>query len=164
MEPAVRRGHSGVQPGSNDLVRSPRSLRVGTNGRLRSLTLSIAGATAGVLGLTNAQGFGFYAASVVLVNVLILVVNARMQPSDYFILGGPTSTDPAEELAAANAAKERAPKTLIESAWELGKFIVLQGAQDNLLSFILWWTFFYAIVHGAWLRGAERCANVPVYD
>lgn len=148
MEPAVRRRHGGVQPGRDNLVRPSCALADETDDRLRSLTLSIAGATAGVLGLTNAQGFGFYAASVVLVNALILVVNARMQPSDYFILSGSTSTDPAEELAAANTAKEREPRTPIESAWELSKFIVLQGAQDNLLSFILWWTFFYAIVHG----------------
>ena len=50
------------------------------NGSFRSLTLSIAGAIAGVLGLQNLWGFGFFLVSVAFVNVMLIAVNTSYKP------------------------------------------------------------------------------------
>ena len=49
------------------------------NGSFRSLTLSIAGAIAGVLGLQNLWGFGFFLVSVAFVNGMLLAVNTSFK-------------------------------------------------------------------------------------
>lgn len=51
---------------------------------LRAATASISGATAGVLGLTNLAGFGFYVLSSLLVGVVFALANCRVRPGVYF--------------------------------------------------------------------------------
>lgn len=114
---------------------------------LRSTTLSIAGAVAGVLGLNNFTGFAFYGASVVLVNLAIALCLAHGQLDKYFVVTKPPAPDAAEALTPASAAKLRAPPSTIARALATLKWILLQGAQSNVLSFVLWWTFWYGVVH-----------------
>lgn len=115
----------------------------------RSLTLSLAGAIAGVLGLQNLSGFAFFLCSVVFVNAVLVLVNAKGDPRAFFVLGSlPAITDPSERLLPAKAAQLRAPPTPVQSALQLSRWVLLQGAQENALSFLLWWTFWYGIVHG----------------
>ncbi|WFD47825.1 hypothetical protein GLX27_002488 [Malassezia furfur] len=114
----------------------------------RSLTLSIAGSIAGVLGLQNLAGFGFFVLSVVFLNTVLLLVNAKGRPHAYFVLGSaPMTTDASERLVPAKAAQLRTPATPAQRARQLALWVLLQGAQENMLSFLLWWTFWYAIVH-----------------
>ncbi|WFD01490.1 hypothetical protein MOBT1_000155 [Malassezia obtusa] len=114
----------------------------------RSLTLSIAGSIAGVLGLQNLAGFAFFVLSVAFLNTILLVVNAKGRPSDYFIMGSsPVITDASERLVPSKAAQLRAPPTPVQHGLQLAGWVLLQGAQENVLSFLLWWTFWYAIVH-----------------
>ncbi|KAL9931185.1 hypothetical protein V8E36_009952 [Tilletia maclaganii] len=90
---------------------------------LRSTALSLAGASAGVLGLRNLSGFYFFGLTLLLTNALLLVYNARSQPRKYIPHMGPEASRPG----------------LVGLA--------LQGGQENLFSFVLWWTFWFGIVH-----------------
>lgn len=111
--------------------------------------MSIAGSIAGVLGLQNLAGFGFFVLSVVFLNTVLLLVNAKGRPHAYFVLGSaPMTTDASERLVPAKAAQLRTPATPAQRARQLSLWVLLQGAQENILSFLLWWTFWYAIVHG----------------
>ena len=113
------------------------------------MTLSLAGAIAGVLGLQNLSGFAFFLCSVVFVNAVLVLVSAKGDPRAFFVLGSlPAITDPSERLLPAKAAQLRAPPTPVQSALQLARWVLLQGAQENALSFLLWWTFWYGIVHG----------------
>lgn len=124
----------------------------------RSLTLSLAGCTAGVLGLENVAGFVFFTLSVVFVNTILLLVNAKARPEMYFVLGSPpVITDASERLLPAKAAQLRTPPTPSKRALQLAQWVALQGAQENVLSFLLWWTFWYAIVHGTSLSASYQC-------
>ncbi|WFD35215.1 hypothetical protein MCUN1_002065 [Malassezia cuniculi] len=114
---------------------------------LRSLTLSIAGSVAGVLGLNNLAGFAFYGISVAFVNTVIALVLARGQLERYFVVSAPPVPDAAEALTPKSAARLRAPRSAGSKAFSTIKWILLQGAQANVLSFVLWWTFWYGIVH-----------------
>ncbi|KAK0528449.1 hypothetical protein OC834_003386 [Tilletia horrida] len=90
---------------------------------LRSTALSLAGASAGVLGLRNLSGFYFFALTLLLTNALLLAYNARAQPKRYIPHLGPEDARPGV----------------------VG--LALQGGQENLFSYVLWWTFWYGIVH-----------------
>ncbi|GAA6003817.1 Emc6p [Rhodotorula paludigena] len=52
---------------------------------VKSTTACIAGATAGLLGLTNLAGFAFFLASSVTVGALYALANCGAQPSRYFL-------------------------------------------------------------------------------
>ncbi|CAD6885178.1 unnamed protein product [Tilletia controversa] len=90
---------------------------------LRSTALSLAGASAGVLGLRNLSGFYFFAVTLLLTNLVLLAYNARAQPSKYVPHLGTIATQPGV----------------------VG--LAVQGGQENLFSYVLWWTFWYGIVH-----------------
>lgn len=34
---------------------------------------------------------------------------------------------------------------------------VIEGAQENMFSYVLWWTFWYGIVHGEFERARGSC-------
>lgn len=90
-----------------------------------------------------------------LVNTLILTVNAHTRIENYFLLEEPTPpTDASELLSPEKTAKTSAPRSPARRAFLIAKWLVLQGAQENVLSFVLWWTFGSGIVHGASCRGA----------
>ncbi|WFD17041.1 hypothetical protein MARU1_003088 [Malassezia arunalokei] len=115
----------------------------------RSLTLSIAGAIAGVLGLQNLWGFGFFLASVAFVNVMLIAVNTSYKPEQYFVIvPPPVLTTALERLVPSKAEQLRKPQSLIRRAVFLGQWILFQGAQENILSFMLWWTLWFGLVHG----------------
>lgn len=119
--------------------------------RFRSMTLSIAGSVAGVLGLQNLAGFAFFAASVVFVNLVFIFVCAQGKPELYFSLyPSPVLTTALEKLIPSKAAQLRKPAAPHTKIFRLGVWIIWQGLQENLLSFILWWTFWHGIVHGTW--------------
>ncbi|PWN54367.1 hypothetical protein IE53DRAFT_323196 [Violaceomyces palustris] len=129
---------------------------VGHNARqtyyVRSTSLSVAGSVAGVLGLTNFSGFYFYLFSLLLVNGCILLINAKAQPSKYFI-AGPKQSGASSRLGSSSVgdqgvdSKRRStirPKSLggggggnVLTALDLAKLTV-EGAQDNAFSYVLW--------------------------
>ncbi|KAG8881783.1 hypothetical protein FRB97_009118 [Tulasnella sp. 331] len=81
---------------------------------VKFLSSSFAGAVAGVLGLENFLGFGFFAGSTLVTSLSIWLIRCQGRPKKY-MLGG---------------------------MWELAN-----PGQDNLFSYILFWTLFYALVH-----------------
>lgn len=148
---------------------------------IRSISLAVAGSTAGILGLSSGPGLLFFLLSVLSINALILVFPARGAPHKYllnpppqsplgFVLGIGGSVATAAAIAspgimaygasavlggAASSANARGVareqkvvrgkegEDLGDVAWYL-----LEGLKGELLSFILWWTFWTAIVHG----------------
>ncbi|KAK0548561.1 hypothetical protein OC845_003505 [Tilletia horrida] len=105
------------------LTTGPSLLSYAPSSSLRSTSLSLAGATAGVLGLRNLSGFYFFGAALLLTNSLLLLYNARSAPRKYIPFLGP---------------EESRPGTL---------GLLVSGGQENLFSFVLWWTFWFGIVH-----------------
>jgi len=81
---------------------------------IRSTTSAIAGACAGVLGLTNLYGFAFYLAAYLFVGGVIFLANCRTRSDLYF-------------------------RSTLE--------VFTGGAMDNALSYVLWWTLLYGLVH-----------------
>lgn len=119
----------------------------------RSLALSIAGAVAGVLGLQNLWGFGFFAISVVFVNLVLIAVNTGYRPELFFVLvPSPVLTTSMEKLVPGKAEQLRKPLPSIKRLAYMAQWVVVQGAQENLLSFILWWTLWFGLVHGMCAR------------
>ncbi|KAJ1017866.1 hypothetical protein NDA16_005182 [Ustilago loliicola] len=128
---------------------------------VRSTALSVAGSVAGVLGLTNWIGFGFYIVSVLLTNSLVLLINANGSPSKYFISPSPPVkplTSPSKSPSASNKNVKAktvggsGPSMTIDprsgsfSAQDVAGFL-MNGLTKNAFSFILWWTFWFGIVH-----------------
>jgi len=115
---------------------------------LRSTTLTIAGSVAGVLGLKNIAGFAFFWGSVVFINTVILFVNAQAQPDRYFVMySPPLAANALETLAPSKVEQLRAPPSSSRRLLALMWWMAVQGAQENLLPFITWWTFWHGIVH-----------------
>ncbi|KAG9000612.1 hypothetical protein FRB93_012624 [Tulasnella sp. JGI-2019a] len=81
---------------------------------VKFLSSSFAGAAAGVLGLENLLGFGFFAVSTLITSVSIWLIRCQGRPKKY-MFGG---------------------------MWEL-----VNPGQDNLFSYILFWTLFYGALH-----------------
>ena len=127
--------------------------------RVRSTALSVAGSVAGVLGLTNWLGFGFYIISVLLTNSLVLTINANGSPSKYFISPSPpakplvsspnssTSSKKGSTETASSAGPTIDPRSGSFSTQDVAGFLI-NGLTENAFSFILWWTFWFGIVHG----------------
>ncbi|PWY97989.1 hypothetical protein BCV70DRAFT_218829 [Testicularia cyperi] len=124
---------------------------------VRSTSLSVAGSVAGVLGLTNFSGFGFYMISVLAVNLIVLAINAHGAPSRYLITPSPPRVSLLKSSASGSSAKSvsksAAGGTTIDP--RSGEFspqdklgFLITGLTDNAFSYILWWTFWYGIVHG----------------
>ncbi|KAN0062905.1 hypothetical protein ACQY0O_004726 [Thecaphora frezii] len=105
---------------------------------IRSTSLSLCGSIAGVLGLTNLSGLYLYLLTLVLTNALILTVNARSAPHKYLIPPSFSSSD--------NKSSQQQQKKV---EWDAKQWIQTlgQGAQENAFSFVLWWTFWLAVVH-----------------
>lgn len=82
---------------------------------IRSCFAAIAGSAAGILGLTNWNGFLFYALSWTILASLLLLIKCSSQPGLYFING-----------------------------W---REVVVDGALNGLLSYILFHTLLYGLVH-----------------
>ncbi|KAI8099400.1 transmembrane protein 93-like protein [Halteromyces radiatus] len=81
---------------------------------IRSCFAAIAGAAAGILGLTNWSGFLFYALSWSVLCILLLLIKTS-SPSQHFVSG-----------------------------W---RDIVINGAMNGLLSYTLFHTLLYGLVH-----------------
>ncbi|SPO30568.1 uncharacterized protein UTRI_05185 [Ustilago trichophora] len=128
---------------------------------VRSTALSVAGSVAGVLGLTNWLGFGFYIVSVLLTNILVLAINANGSPSRYFISpsppakplmssSGPNTASTNSKVKTVGSATGSAltidPRSGSFSMQDIAGFLV-NGLTENAFSFILWWTFWFGIVH-----------------
>ena len=132
-----------------------------SNDSVRSTALSVAGGAAGVLGLTNWLGFGFYIISVLFTNLLVLGINANGSPSKYFISPSPPAKPLTPSPAASTTSKNSKTKSVSATGPALtidprsGSFSVqdvagflVNGLTENAFSFILWWTFWFGIVHG----------------
>ncbi|EST08911.1 ER membrane protein complex subunit 6 [Kalmanozyma brasiliensis GHG001] len=126
---------------------------------VRSTALSVAGGVAGVLGMTNWLGFGFYVVSVLLTNVIVLAINANGTPSKYFITPSPPLKPLTAQTSAPTPAKNSNVKSQIStkaltidprsgsfSTNDVASFLI-NGLTENAFSFILWWTFWFGIVH-----------------
>ncbi|CBQ69108.1 conserved hypothetical protein [Sporisorium reilianum SRZ2] len=129
---------------------------------VRSTALSVAGGVAGVLGLTNWLGFGFYVVSVLLTNLIVLGVNANGTPSKFFISPSPPAKPLASSSAPSTSAHSKSakgkpasaakpaltidPRSGSFSTQDVAGFLV-NGLTENAFSFILWWTFWFGIVH-----------------
>lgn len=111
--------------------------------------------------MTNWLGFGFYIVSVLLTNVIVLGINANGSPSKYFITPSPPLKPLASQPTAAAPSKNSKVKTLGSTKQPLtidprsGSFsakdvvsFLANGLTENAFSFILWWTFWFGIVHG----------------
>lgn len=104
---------------------------------------------AGVLGLQNLAGFGFLVASVIVCNLVLIFVMAHGQPGTYFDLRpAPVFASELECLIPDKAAQLRQPMSTSATLLRLARFVVWQGLPENVLGFILWWTFWFGIVHG----------------
>ncbi|KDN39691.1 hypothetical protein K437DRAFT_258964 [Tilletiaria anomala UBC 951] len=134
---------------------------------IRSISLSLAGSASGVLGLTNLNGFYFYIISQLLISLCILFINAKGQPTAYLV--DAAVIDLQRKRARVHAAMEaksgggekakgrssqaqgfrqgQGPPGLVGTAWMWINLLLVDGAQDNVLSYVLWWTFWYGIVH-----------------
>lgn len=128
---------------------------------VRSTSLSVAGGVAGVLGMTNWLGFGFYVISVVVTNLIVLGINANRAPSKYFISPSPPAKPLTSSTNVAPPSKNSKVKFLSNTKQSLtidprcGSFsaqnaagFLVNGLTENAFSFILWWTFWFGIVHG----------------
>ncbi|TKY89003.1 hypothetical protein EX895_002244 [Sporisorium graminicola] len=131
---------------------------------VRSTALSVAGGVAGVLGMTNWLGFGFYVVSVLLTNLIVLGINANVTPSKFFISPSPpakpltsspssntatTAASKTTKVKSAGSAKQALsidPRSGSFSPKDVAGFLV-NGLTENAFSFILWWTFWFGIVH-----------------
>ena len=114
-----------------------------------------------MLGLTNWLGFGFYIVSVLLTNALVLAINAKRSPSKYFISPSPPSkplepsssasitqkSSMAKAVRGAGASLTIDPRSGSFSVRDVSGFLI-NGLTENAFSFILWWTFWFGIVHG----------------
>ena len=115
-----------------------------------------------MLGLTNWLGFGFYVLSVLFTNSLVLAINAESSPSKYFISPSPPSrplstsessgstsskNSKVKVAAGGSASLSIDPRSGSFSAQDVASFLV-NGLTENAFSFILWWTFWFGIVHG----------------
>ncbi len=135
-----------------------------TDCSVRSISLSVAGAVTGVLGMTNFLGFAFYIVSVLLTNLLILGINASVHPSKYFISPSPPTkplSSTSSSKAVTKAVKEMTidPRSGSFAPMDVAGFLV-NGLTENAFSFILWWTFWFGIVHGkSCFRNSVR--NLP---
>lgn len=113
-----------------------------------------------MLGLTNWLGFGFYIVSVLLTNSLVLLINAQSAPSKYFISPSPptkpltassSNSTAGKNSKAAGAELTIDPRSGSFSPQDVASFLV-NGLTDNAFSFILWWTFWFGIVHGKFIN------------
>ncbi|EPQ27811.1 uncharacterized protein PFL1_04556 [Pseudozyma flocculosa PF-1] len=114
---------------------------------IRSTSLSIAGSVAGILGLTNFSGLYLYALSLVVTNILILTINAKSTPQRYFVQ--PFSSPSSSSSPNAAPGKGAARKAATSEKWGTKQVVstLFDGAQENGFSFVLWWTFWFAVVH-----------------
>lgn len=60
----------------------------------------------------------------------------------------PLAANALETLAPSKVEQLRAPPSSSRRLLALMWWMAVQGAQENLLSFITWWTFWHGIVHG----------------
>lgn len=101
------------------------------------------------MGLQNLDGFFFFLVSVVFVNLVLVCINAKGRPEDYFyIYPAPVLTTALDKLVPATAKKLRQPPSTFMRVLRIAQWAVFQGLQENILSFILWWTFWHGLVHG----------------
>ena len=77
---------------------------------VKFLSSSVAGAAAGILGLENFLGFGFFAVSTLLTSAFIWGIRCHGRPKKYIAAG----------------------------TWD-----VVNPGQENIFSYILFWTLFY---------------------
>lgn len=82
---------------------------------IRSCFAAIAGSAAGILGLTNWNGFLFYAVSWSVLASMLVLIKCHHKPAAYFIHG-----------------------------W---RELIVDGALNGLLSYILFHTLLYGLVH-----------------
>lgn len=99
---------------------------------VRSTCSCLSGSFAGILGLTNLSGIGFYLASLTITNSLILIVNwLRL-------------------LVTPNSNSSSHPQSSLDNVLSNLKFgyrFWSSGLIDNAFGFILWWTLFYGSIH-----------------
>ncbi len=130
---------------------------------IRSTTLSIAGSVSGILGLTNLSGFYFYLLSQLLVSLAIIFLNAHAAPAAYLLPPAllrveqrsarvhdkvhmsASSGGAAQEAAQLQQAPARVG--VAGQAWMWTRLLLLEGLTDNALSYVLWWTFWFGLVH-----------------
>lgn len=118
---------------------------------IRQVSLLAAGSAAGVLGLTNFTGFGFFLVAQLAISLSIISLAASGKPSTYLLDPASVNWDAmrVKVNASANLVKglAAAPPGPATQVWAWAKFILLDGLVDNFLSYVLWWTFWSAIVH-----------------
>lgn len=104
-----------------------------------------------MLGLTNLAGFGFFVLSQLVISLSIIALSAQGRPEKYLLDPASLQWDTlrVKVNASANLVKGLAaqPPGPAAQAWAWAKFVFLDGLVDNFLSYVLWWTFWSAIVH-----------------
>lgn len=106
---------------------------------IRSVATSVAGSTAGILGLVNLSGFYFYLLSVLLTNIVIFLFTVHLQPQRFLLSFNPAPDKP-EQVS-------NSDKNLFSTVWLYTSFF-LEGAQDMSFGYVLWWTLWTALIHG----------------
>jgi hypothetical protein len=86
-------------------------------------------------------GFYWYIASLVLTNIAVFVINVRLQPRRYLL-----SFNPANDVLAKKDSGASAQSPIL-AAWQYLSFLI-EGAQEMAFGYVLWWTLWYAIIHG----------------
>lgn len=96
------------------------------------------------MGLTNLDGFYFYAASLLVANVCILLVNAQARPSRYLVSFNPVPVPVSGEKATSSAPRQSGGGV---QALGLAKFLI-DGLQEMAFGYVLWWTLWTGLIHG----------------
>ena len=113
-----------------------------------SLSLRYAGCVAGIIGLTSLNGFALYVATHLIVSlVLVLKVQPRCNPLSHtavwcnLYLTPPCLflVDLLPQATPVGGIASVFPKSLVS--------FVLGGLMSNIVTFVLFWTLMYALVH-----------------
>ncbi|KAJ9098692.1 hypothetical protein QFC21_004340 [Naganishia friedmannii] len=144
-----------IQPTFSPLHPPSVQRNIQTLSSLSTLTTAFAGALAGILGLVNWQGFAFYLFASVW-NALAIMLLKTTGVGNHATTRTSASSS-SESVArvlkrclpglnqgntAINAGKEDGSTTLLKGIWQLAAI-----GQENVLTFLLFWIGFYAIIH-----------------
>jgi hypothetical protein len=109
---------------------------------IRSVLTSVSGSAAGIFGFTNLSGFYVYFVSLLVTNLAILVVNVQFQPKRYLINFNPIQEGKDGKVTLSDSSQASSVTPLQYASF------LLEGAQEMAFGYVLWWTLWFAIIHG----------------
>lgn len=116
---------------------------------IRSVVTSVAGSLAGVLGLINLTGFYLYLGTILFTNLAILLFNVHFDPQRYLFSFNPVPVEKKGQDQGGKLDSNGKNSSLLQLTWPYLSFL-LEGAQEMAFGYVLWWTLWTALIHGAY--------------